>query len=111
MTHRLVALIATAAAFATTAVLATSGAAQTQPTTLHLVSTQERGAGFLPKGAPHPGDRLGFANKISGDDSGYAKAICTVLGAKGQGGAPCTMWVHLSHGTLALQGLLPERSS
>ena len=110
MTHRLVALTATAAAVATTAVLATSGAAQTQPTTLHLVSTPERSAGFLPKGAPHPGDRLGFANTISGDDSGYGRAICTVLGKKGQGGLPCTMWVHLSHGTLALQGLLPERS-
>lgn len=110
MTNRLVALIATVAAVATTAVLATSGSAQTQPTTLHVVSTPERGASFFPKGAPGPGDRLGFASKISGDDTGYSKAICTVLGKKGQGDLPCTMWVHVSRGTLELQGMLPDRA-
>jgi hypothetical protein len=110
MPHRLVAVIATAAAVAAAAVLATSGSAQTQPTTLHFVSTPERGASFFPKRAPHPGDRLGFGSKVSGDDTGYSRAICTVLGKKGEGDLPCTMWVHLSHGTLALQGLLPERA-
>ena len=110
MTHRLPALIATAAAVATTAILATSGSAQTQPTTLHFVSAPERGAGFVPKGAPHPGDRLGFGNKISGDDTGFGRAVCTVLGKKGEGGLPCTMWVQLTRGTLALQGEVPERA-
>ena len=95
---------------AATAVLATSGSAQTQTTTLHFVSTPERGAGFAPKGAPHPGDRLGFGSKITGDDTGFGRGICTVLGKKGEGGLPCTIWVHLSRGTLALQGLLPERA-
>ena len=104
MPHRLVAVIATAAAVAAAAVLATSGSAQTQPTTLHFVSTPERSASFFPKRAPHPGDRLGFGSKVSGDDTGYSRAICTVLGKKGEGDLPCTMWVHLSHGTLALQG-------
>jgi len=110
MPHRLVAVIATAAAVAAAAVLATSGSTQTQPTTLHFVSTPERSASFFPKRAPHPGDRLGFGSKVSGDDTGYSRAICTVLGKKGEGDLPCTMWVHLSHGTLALQGLLPERA-
>ena len=110
MSRRLPALIATAAAVATTAVLATSGSAQTQPTTLHFRSTPEAGAGFSPKHAPHPGDRLGFATKVSGDDTGYTRALCTVLGKKGEGGLPCTMWVQLAQGTLALQGLVPEHA-
>jgi hypothetical protein len=110
MTHRLSALTATAGAMAAAAVLATSGSAQTQTTTLHFVSTPERGAGFAPKGAPHPGDRLGFGSKITGDDTGFGRGTCTVVGKKGEGGQPCTIWVHLSRGTLALQGLLPERA-
>ena len=110
MTHRFAALAAVASAVAATAVLATSGAAQTQGTTLHIVGTPERGVAFFPKGAPHPGDRLGFGGKVAGDDSGFSRAICTVLGKKGEGGQPCTIWVHLSRGTLALQGLLPERA-
>ena len=108
MNHRLSALAIAVAALATCAVLATSGSAQTQPTTLHLISTPENGAGFFPKGAPRPGDRLGFGSKIAGDDTGYGRGLCTVLGKKGEGGLPCTMWVHLSRGSLALQGLLPQ---
>jgi hypothetical protein len=110
MTHRLTAVAAVAGAVAATAVLATSGAAQTGGTTLHIVGTPERGVAFSPKGAPHPGDRLGFGGKVSGDDSGFTRAICTVLGKKGESALPCTIWVHVSRGTLALQGLLPERA-
>ena len=110
MTHRLTALAAAASAVAATAVLAASGSAQTQTTTLHLVGTPESGAGFFPKGRPHPGDRLGFGSKIAGDDTGFGRVACTVLGKRGEGGLPCTIWVHLSRGTLALQGLVPQRA-
>lgn len=110
MNQRLVALAATAAAVATTAIIATTGSAQTQSTTLHLTSSPQQAGSFFPKHAPRPGDRLGLASKVAGDDTGYGRAVCTVLGKDGQGGMPCTIWVHLSHGTLALQGLLPQRA-
>ena len=60
-----------AAALATAALMAGAGSAQTPATTLHLVSTSQKGAGFMPKGAPHQGDRLGFGDRITGDDTGY----------------------------------------
>jgi hypothetical protein len=101
-------LSATAAAVATAAVLATTGSAQTPPTTLHLVSTSQKNIGFFPKGAPKQGDRLGFGDKISGDDTGYDRAVCTIVG---RNALLCTIQVQLSKGTLTVQGLLPQKST
>jgi hypothetical protein len=97
------------AAAATAAVLASSGAAQTSGTELHLVATSQKSAEFFPHRTPHPGDPLGFGDKITGDDSGIARAVCTFVGGPGKG-LPCTIWVKLSKGTLAFQGMLPEKS-
>jgi len=98
----------TAAALATAALMASAGSAQAPPTTLHLVSTSQKNAGFMPKGAPRLGDRLGFGDKISGDDSGYDRAACTIVG-KPQ--LLCTIQVQLAKGTLTVQGMLPERAN
>lgn len=100
-------LAAGAAALAGTAVLAASGAAQSPPTTLHLVSKAQQGVGFMPKGRPHPGDRIGFGDKITGDDTGFALGACTIVG---RAGLLCTIQVQLAKGTLSAQGLLPEHA-
>ncbi|HEX6696844.1 MAG TPA: hypothetical protein VF080_08620 [Solirubrobacteraceae bacterium] len=97
----------TAAALATAALMASAGSAQAPPTTLHLVSTSQKNAGYMPKGAPRLGDRLGFGDRITGDDSGYDRAVCTIVG-KPQ--LLCTIQVQLSKGTLTVQGMLPERA-
>jgi hypothetical protein len=97
----------TAAALATAALMAGAGSAQTPANALHFVSTSQKNAGFMPKGAPHLGDRLGFGDKVSGDDTGYDRAVCTVVG-KPQ--LLCTVQVQLSKGTLTVQGMLPERA-
>ena len=100
-----------AAATATSAVLATWGTAKSAPTTLHLVGSwsSQNGLGFGPPGAPAPGDSVGFADKLSGDDRGTDRIICTIVG--GAGGAPCTVWVKLSHCTLTAQDLLPQQAT
>jgi hypothetical protein len=97
-----------AAALATAALMAGAGAAQTPVTALHLVSTAQKGAGFNPKRAPHLGDRLGFGDTISGDDTGYDRGVCTVVGRPQ---LLCTVQVQLSKGTLTVQGMLPERAT
>ncbi|HXD60169.1 MAG TPA: hypothetical protein VN606_19730 [Thermoleophilaceae bacterium] len=99
---------ATAAAIATAAVLATAGSAQTPPSSLHLVSTTQKNIGFFPKRAPRQGDRFGFGDKITGDDTGYDRAVCTVVGGKR---LLCTIQVQLSKGTLSVQGLIPQKST
>jgi hypothetical protein len=104
-----IALSAGIAAAATAAVLASSGAAQTSGTELHLVATSQKSAEFFPHHRPHPGDQLGFGDKVTGDDTGITRAVCTIVGGPGKG-MPCTIWVKLSKGTLALQALLPEKS-
>ena len=96
-----------AAALATAALMAGAGSAQTPATTLHFVSTSQKGAGFMPKGAPHLGDRLGFGDRITGDDTGYDRGVCTVVGRPQ---LLCTIQVQLSKGTLTVQGMLPERA-
>jgi dirigent-like protein len=106
MTRLRLTLAAGAAAVATAAVLAASGSAQTAPTTLHLVSKHDGSVGYFPKGRPRPGDGVGFGDKISGDDSGYDRGACTVIGRK----MLCTVQVQLSKGTLSAQGLIPQRS-
>jgi hypothetical protein len=104
-----VALGTTAAtALAAAALMASAGSAQAPPTTLHLVGTAQKSAGFMPKGAPRPGDRVGFGDRIAGDDTGYDRGVCTVVG-KPQ--ILCTLQVQLSKGTLTAQGMLPERAN
>lgn len=103
-------LSAGVAAAATAAVLASGGAAQTGGTELHLRATSQKSAEFFPKHKPHPGDQLGFGDKLSGDDTGIDRAVCTLVGGGPGGGLPCTVWVKLSKGTLQLQGMLPEKS-
>jgi hypothetical protein len=97
-------LAAGAAAIATTAVLATSGSAAPAHRTLHFVSKAQPGVGFSPEGAPHQGSQFGFGDRISGDDRGTARGVCTLIGDK----LLCTVQVNLSNGTLAVQGLIPE---
>jgi hypothetical protein len=97
-----------AAALAAAALMASAGSAQAPPSTLHFVSTSQKGVGFMPKRAPHQGDRLGFGDKISGDDTGFDRAVCTIVG-KPQ--LLCTIQVQLSKGTLTVQGMLPERAN
>ena len=97
-----------AAALATAALMAGAGAAQTPASSLHLVSTSQKGTGFMPKGAPHLGDRIGFGDRISGDDTGFDRAVCTIVGRPQ---LLCTIQVQLSKGTLTVQGMLPERAT
>ena len=107
-----VGIAAAAAAAACAAALAGPGEAQTSGTELHLIATSQKSASFFPKHHRHavPGDRLGFGDKVAGDDTGITRAVCTIVGGSG-GGLPCTVWVKLSKGTLALQGMLPEKSN
>jgi len=97
---------AAAAALATAAVLAASGSAQTAPTTLHLVSKHDASVGYFPKGRPRSGEGVGFGDKVTGDDTGFDRGACTIIGRR----MLCTIEVHLSKGTLGAQGLLPQRS-
>ena len=97
-----------AAAFTTAALMASAGSAQSPPTTLHLVSTSQKNVGFMPKGAPRQGDRLGFGDRITGDDTGYDRGVCTIVGRPQ---ILCTIQVQLSKGTLTVQGMLPERAT
>ena|SRR5689334_10933431 len=100
---------AAAAALATAGVLAAGGSAQAPAgTTLHLVSTPQKGVGFFPKGKEgKQGDRIGFGSKIGGDDTGIGRGYCTFIGAKT---ILCTLQAQLSKGTLSLQGLTPHVS-
>ena len=54
-----------------------------RPTTLHLVGTPQKGVGFMPKGAPRQGDRIGFGDTVTGDDTGHDRGVCTVIGRRG----------------------------
>jgi hypothetical protein len=89
------------ASVATVAVIATTGSAQSSPPTkLHLVDTTQNSVGFFPRNKPRQGDRFGFGNKTSGDDTGVDRGICTVIGSE----ALCIVQVKLSKGTLSAQG-------
>jgi hypothetical protein len=96
------------AALTTAALMASAGSAQSPPTTLHLVSTSQKNVGFTPKGAPRQGDRLGFGDRITGDDTGFDRGVCTIVGRPQ---ILCTIQVQLSKGTLTVQGMLPERAT
>jgi hypothetical protein len=97
---------AAAAAIATVAILASSGSAQTAPNSLHLVAKSQNKVGFFPKQRPHNGDRFGFGDKISGDDTGLDRGVCTLIGRK----SLCDAQAQLSKGTLSLQGFVSEHS-
>jgi hypothetical protein len=107
MTIRLT-LAALAAALVTAALVATTGSAQAPAgTTLHLVAKSQKSVGFFPKARPHQGDHIGFGDTISGDDTGYDRAACTLVGRS----LVCTIQVQLSKGTLSVQGIAPQRSN
>jgi Dirigent-like protein len=106
MTIRLT-LAALAAALVTAALVATTGSAQAPAgTTLHLVSKSDKNVGFFPKARPHQGDHIGFGDTISGDETGYDRAACTLVGRS----LVCTIQVQLSKGTLSVQGIAPQRA-
>src|SRR5690348_14766422 len=72
-------LVPLASVAAAAALVAGSAGAQTPPSTLHLVAKNQRGVGFQPAGRPHQGSRFGFGDRVSGDDTGYSRAVCTLL--------------------------------
>jgi hypothetical protein len=95
----IVAAVIAAAAFAT------AGSAQSPATTsLHLISTIDESVGFLPRHQePHPGDRFGSGDIITGDDKGIDRATCTVISKHD---ALCTAVAQLSKGTLTAEALV-----
>jgi hypothetical protein len=97
--------IAAAAAVAVGAVIATVGSAQETPTptALHLTTKTQKTVGFGPHGKPVQGDRFGFGDKVAGDDTGYDRGVCTLVG-KNQ--ALCTVTLRLSKGTLSAQDII-----
>ena len=98
-------LVAAAAMIATAAILAGSGSAQTTPTTVHLVGKSQNKVGFFPKHRPKQGDRFGFGDKVSGDDTGIDRGVCTFIGSK----SLCDVEFQLSKGTLSVEGFVSEK--
>lgn len=101
-----IALSAAAAAVISATVIAGAGSAQDAPETLHLVGTAQKGIGFSPDHDPRQGDRFGGGSRITGDDTGISRSVCTLVGKKGL----CAIQLHLSRGILSAQGLVPERT-
>jgi hypothetical protein len=101
-------LSAAAAAAIAVAVIASTGAAQGPPTTLHFVATAQRNIGFAPDHAPPPrqGDRFGGGAEITGDDTGLQRSVCTAIGKR----ALCNIQLNLSQGKLSAQGLVPNQT-
>jgi hypothetical protein len=99
-TRSLLALVAVLAAVGAIAIQATAGSAQTTPKTVHLVAQNQKKVGFFPKTRPKQGDRFGFGDAISGDDVGFDRGVCTVIGRQNL----CNVSAQLSKGTIALQG-------
>jgi hypothetical protein len=105
-----IAITAGVAAIATTAVIATAGSAQgPAPTSLHLVAKSQNTAGFFPTHRPRPGARFGFGDRVTGDDTGYDRGVCTLFG-KNQKNL-CTFVLKLSKGTLTVEGFLSQHST
>jgi hypothetical protein len=101
----MLALAAIVAAVGAIAIQATAGSAAPAPKSLHLVGTSLKKVGFSPKHKPRSGDRFGFGDKLSGDDTGFDRGVCTFVGGK----ALCDVQAQLSRGTLSLQGFIPQR--
>ena len=102
----MLALAAIVAAVGAIAIQATAGSAAPAPKSLHLVGTSLKKVGFFPKGKPHSGDRFGFGDRLSGDDTGFDRGVCTFIGGK----ALCNVQAQLSKGTLSLQGFVTEKA-
>ncbi len=98
----LLALVAIVAAVGAIAIQATTGSAAPVPKSLHLVAKSLKKVGFFPKGKPHQGDTFGFGDKLSGDDTGFDRGVCTLIG----GQSLCSIQAQLSKGTLSLQGFV-----
>jgi hypothetical protein len=103
----MLALVAILAALGAIAVQATGGSAAPAPKSLHLVATSLKKVGFFPKSKPRQGDRFGFGDSLSGDDTGFDRGVCTFVGGK----SLCTIQAQLSKGTLSLQGFVPGKAS
>jgi hypothetical protein len=102
------ALAAVGAALVTAAFVAASGSAQAPAgTTLHLVSKSRMNVGFFPSGRPHQGQHVGFGDTTSGDETGYDRGACTIVGQS----LLCNIQVQLSKGTLSVQGIAPQRAN
>ena len=110
MTRTRTAIAATAAAVASAAVIAASVSAQDPPpTSLHLVSTTQNAVGFQPRTDLRQGDRIGFGDKVTGDDTGSDRGICTIVGTRHARQALCNVELRLSKGTLSAQGLIDQK--
>ena len=101
-----VALSALAAGLIAAAVIASAGAAKPPPNTLHLVAKSQKDVGFFPKHRPHQGSRFGFGDKLTGDDTGFDRGVCTIIGKQ----SLCTVQAKLSQGNLSLQGFVQQHS-
>lgn len=88
------------------AMIASAGSAHRSPKALQLIATAQKGIGFAPDGKPQQGDRFGGGARISGDDTGFSRTICTVIGGR----ALCNLQLKLSKGQLSVQGLVPDRA-
>jgi hypothetical protein len=103
----MLALTAIVAAVGAIAIQATAGSAAPTPKSLHLVATSLKKVGFFPKGKPHQGDTFGFGDSLSGDDTGFDRGVCTLIGGK----SLCTVQAQLSKGTLSLQGFVSQKAT
>jgi hypothetical protein len=99
----MLALAAIVAAVGAIAIQATAGSAAPAPKSLHLVATSLKKVGFFPKAKPRQGDRFGFGDRLSGDDTGFDRGVCTLIGGK----SLCNIQAQLSKGTVSLQGFVP----
>ena len=87
--------------------MAGAGSAQTPATSLHFVSTSQKGAGFMPKGGAAPGRPPSASATGSPAMTPAMTAACAPSSGRPQ--ILCTIQVQLSKGTLTVQGMLPER--
>jgi hypothetical protein len=98
-------LVAIVAALGAIAIQATAGSAAPTKKSLHLTATSLKKVGFFPKTKPRQGDTFGFGDSLSGDDTGFDRGVCTVIGHQ----SLCNIQVQLSKGTLSLQAFLPQK--
>jgi hypothetical protein len=107
-TRKLIATVTTAAALAGAGVVAATGSAQSQVTSLHLVSTSQSHVGFFPAHKRiRQGDRFGFGQKVTGSDRGISRLLCTAIGRQ----LMCTVQLRLAHGNLTAQTFLAQRAN
>ena len=88
----MLAFVAGLAALGAIAIQATVGSAAPAPNSRHLVATPVKNAAM-------------FGDKLSGDDTGIDRGVCTFIGGK----SLCTIEAKLSKGTLSLQSILPDK--